>query len=61
MVYYTTMNKILDLCPTLKNMTHREQLDAVVRMCVAHVLNGGAYVGVYATAKAYLERMKDET
>jgi hypothetical protein len=51
------MNAIFELCPTLKNATFDAQMDAFVRMCIAHVLNDGEYVGLHETAQAYLESL----
>ena len=49
------MEKIYELCPSLKNVfEHTDRIDAIVRMCIAHVLNGNAYTGLYETAIEYL-------
>jgi hypothetical protein len=49
------MDKLFELCPSLVNMHSTDRLEALVRMCIAHVLNGHEYVGIYETAEAYLE------
>ena len=57
------MEKITDIMPLLALLPYKERIDAVVRMCCAHVLNGGEYVGIYETALAYLHSVgygKDE-
>ncbi len=48
------MKEIFELLPSLKNMTFDAQMDALCRMCIAHVLNGGEYIGLYETAIVYL-------
>jgi len=52
------MQKIFELCPSLEAAQYRDQIDAIVRMCIAHVLNGGEYVGIYLTAENYLKELK---
>lgn len=49
------MNEIFTLCPTLKKLSFSDSFDAVVRMNIAHVMNGGEYVGFYETAVEYLK------
>lgn len=51
------MPTIYELCPSLMTMTLTEELNAVVRMCIAHVMNGGEYKGLYVTAREYLESL----
>jgi hypothetical protein len=53
------MDKLFELCPTIKNMHSTDRLEALVRMCIAHVLNGHEYVDIYATAEAYLEGLDE--
>jgi hypothetical protein len=43
------------LCPSLEKLSDNELADAIVRMCIAHVLNGNAYTNVFDTAIAYLQ------
>ncbi len=52
------MNKIYDYFPNLVNMSFADQQEAVVRMCIAHVLNGGSYVSLYETALEYLKGLQ---
>ena len=54
-LYDGDMQKIFELCPSLKALSLDAQMDAVVRMCIAHVLNGGEYGGLYETATDYLK------
>ena len=49
------MKRILKLCPYLKRLTASERIESIKRMHAAHVMNGGEYIGFYATAVAYLE------
>jgi len=49
------MQTIFSLCPTLKELPFDAQHSAIVRMCIAHVMNGGEYVGFYETALEYLK------
>ena len=53
-----SMDAIYELCPSLKKMEFSNVHSAIVRMCIAHVINGGAYVGFYETAKNYLESLR---
>jgi len=48
------METIFKLCPSLKRLDFEQQHNAIVTMCIAHVLNGGEYIGFYETATAYL-------
>ena len=52
------LNRLFELCPTLKRLAFDEQVDALVRMNIAHAMNGGEYVGLYETAIEYLEGLK---
>lgn len=54
LLYDGDMQKIFELCPTLKALSFDAQMDAVVRMCIAHVMNGGEYNTLYETATSYL-------
>ena len=59
LVYTNGMDKIYELCPSLKTtFRYTDRIDAIVKMCIAHVLNGGEYVGLYDTAIEYLEGLQ---
>ena len=49
------MKRIYTLCPSLAYMEYNERVEALVRMCIAHVMNGNEYKGLYMTAQEYLE------
>ena len=51
------MKAIYELCPSLKNLEFEDCHTAIVRMCIAHVMNGGEYNGFYETATAYLKSL----
>ena len=51
------METILGLMPLLQLRTETDRIEAVVRMCIAHVLNDNEYSGVFETAAAYLRQM----
>jgi hypothetical protein len=53
------IKKIYELCPSITKMTLTEEYDSLVRMCIAHVLNGGAYNGIFITALSYLESLEN--
>lgn len=40
---------------TMQSMDDGQRIDAIVKMCIAHVLNGGAYTDPITTAREYLE------
>ena len=44
--------------PSLAKMEAHEEENAIVKMCIAHVLNGGEYIGFYDTAIAYMESLQ---
>ena len=50
--------KIYQLCPSIQKMGVIEELDTLVKMCIAHVLNGNAYEGLHKTALLYLEELQ---
>ena len=52
------MEKIFDLCPSLVKVSFEAQMDAIVRMCIAHVLNGHEYTTLFDTATNYLKELK---
>lgn len=53
------METIFLLCPSLKRHVDLIEFEnALTRMCIAHVLNGGEFVGLYETAIKYLEDLK---
>ena len=54
------MDTIFELCPTLKKMFYLDQIDALVRMCIAHVLNGNEYESIFVTSAKYLEALNEE-
>ncbi len=56
-MYNKRMEKIFTLCPSLAYMEFTERMEAVVRMCIAHVLNGNEYKSLYVTAQEYLENL----
>lgn len=51
------ITKIVELCPALKRHDFEHQHNAIVKMCIAHVMNGGEYIGFYETAIEYLEKV----
>lgn len=54
----TSLKRIFTLCPSLTLIPFDECHSAITRMCIAHVMNGGDYVGFYETAVNYLESLK---
>lgn len=58
MMYSIVMERIYKLCPSIKLLDEDSQVDAIARMCVAHVLNGGEFTDIYHTAIAYLESVQ---
>ena len=46
------------LCQSMKKMDAIEVEEAIIRMCIAHVLNGHAFVGRVQTAVNYLETLE---
>jgi hypothetical protein len=52
------MEKIFTLCPSLKRLSFSESHDAITRMAIAHVMNGGEFKGFYETAVEYLESVQ---
>jgi len=57
--YIDRMDRIFMLCQSMKKMDVLEVEEAVVRMCIAHVLNGHAYIGMVKTAISYLESLEN--
>mgnify|MGYP003405464908 FL=1 len=59
--YHVVMNKNIEkifmLCPSLALMDFDSAHSALVRMCIAHQLNGGEYHGLYETALDYLKSL----
>ena len=56
-LYYLSMKRIYELCPSLAYMEFEARQSALIRMCIAHALNGGAFTGLYSTAIEYLESL----
>lgn len=52
------MERIYELCPSIKCLNEDDRVDAIARMCIAHILNGGEFTDVYHTAIAYLESVQ---
>ena len=52
------MKKIFELCPSLAYMEYTARQEAITRMCIAHILNGGEFVGTIETAVQYLESLE---
>lgn len=53
-----TRRILTDLVPhmwTINFMTDEQIINAIVRMCIAHTLNGGAYTDPITTAREYLQ------
>jgi hypothetical protein len=52
------MKKIFELCPSLAYMEYPARQEAITRMCIAHILNGGEFTTTLETAVEYLESLK---